>query len=93
MELENAVPREIDYVDKDGIVRYKEKKDNRGSFVKTIYPYTSYNCSKIGVEYFFENVPPKEREDEPDLPFGNRDESVWNMRGWLRDKDFLYNNE
>lgn len=69
---------------------YPKRKSESRAFSKIIRPYSVYDCSKIGVEYFFEDVPPLEKEDEPDLPFGNRDESVWNLYGWIRAKDVDY---
>ncbi len=69
---------------------YPRRKIESQAFIKTISPYSAYDCSRIGVEYFFWDAPPLERKDEPDLPFGNRNESVWNLWGWIRDKDVDY---
>jgi len=57
--------------------------DYRGYKAK-IPAYTIYDCSKIGVHYFFKNQPPLERGSEAALPFGNRDEEINDLYGWLR---------
>lgn len=66
------------------------EKFNSRSFKKVIEPFAIYDCSRVGLEYLFEDVPPNEKKDEPDLPFGNRDDSVWNLYGWLRAKNVEY---
>lgn len=57
--------------------------DYRGYIVK-IPAYSQYDCSKIGVHYFFNNKPPLERSSEAALPFGNRDVEIKDLYGWLR---------
>lgn len=66
---------------------------NSRSFNKVIAQFSTYDCSRIGIEYFFDNSPPLERGSEPALPFGNRDEEVWDLYGWLRAKDVKYTRE
>lgn len=63
---------------------------NNRMFKAEIYPNAQYDCSKIGVHYFFYNTPPMERGSESALPFGNRDEEISNLYGWLRYKNVSY---
>lgn len=66
-----------------------EDFESRG-FKKLVKPFSIYDCSKVGIDYMFKNSPPIERGSEPALPFGNRDEEVFNLYGWLRAKDVKY---
>jgi hypothetical protein len=71
---------------------YPRRKIESRAFIKTISPYSAYDCSRIGVEYFFRDAPPLERKADygNSLPFGNRDEALLNLYGWIRAKNVEY---